>query len=196
MKTFFEVKSQLRADMLMEHFVENLKISTVELIPGNIYQFLPKEKKVILVVDMDDVSYLIDERAFFCLEFDDEYHWKYKAKNTETWGRILGQDIDGLLHRTCDDIFIKPNMMLVDADRVKYMVLEDINKDYVYYNLSTKEYQYTFDKDIVAIYSPHDPEINARRLVWREKEKEVSIEELVKCYAQKHNFDPKNIIVI
>lgn len=195
MKTFFEVKSQLRADMLTEHFVENLKISTVELIPGNIYQFLPEEKKVILALDIDEIPYLIDERAFFCLKYYDKYRLSYEAKNTCT-RTVFYRDVDKLLHCTCDDIFIKPNMMLVDTEQVKYIVLEDVNKDYVYYNLSTKEYQYTFDNAIVAIYSPHDPEIKARRLVWREKEKEVSIEELVKCYAQKHNFDPKNIIVI
>lgn len=195
MKTFFEVKSQLRANMLMEHFVENLKIDTVELIPGNIYQFLPEEKKVILVLDMDDVSYLIDERAFFCLEYSDQYHWKYEAKNSGPW-IVLCQDIDELLHHTCDNLLIEPNMMLVDIQQVKYMVLEDIHKNYVYYNLSTKEYQYTFDNDIVLVYGPHNPITKMRRLMWREKEKEVSIEELVECYAQKHNLDPKNIIVI
>lgn len=48
MKTFFEVKSQWRAGALTEHFVENLKVSTVELIPGNVYQFLSGAKYVIL----------------------------------------------------------------------------------------------------------------------------------------------------
>lgn len=195
MKTFFRVKSQLRADILTEHFVENLKISTVELIPGNIYQFLPKEKKVILALDMDDVSYLIDERAFFCLEYLDQYHWKYKATNIDIW-KVLYEDVDELLHHTCDNLLIKPSMMLVDTEQVKYMVLEDRYKNYVYYNLSTREYQYTFDKDIVAIYGPHDPNIKARHLIWKEKEKEVSIQELTKCYAQQHNLDPKNIIVV
>lgn len=194
MKTFFEVKSQLRANTLMEHFA-NLKITTVELIPGNVYQFLPEEKKVILALDMNEIPYIIDERSFFCLEYLDQYHWKYKAKNTATWTPLC-RDIDMFLHRTCDDIYIKPSMMLVDAEQVKYMVLEDTDKNYVYYNLSTKEYQYTFGKDIVSIYGPHDPNIKARRLVWSEKEKEVSIDALVKCYAQKHNIDPKNIIVI
>lgn len=195
MNTFFEVKSQWRADTLMEHF-ETLKIDTVELIPGNVYQFLSKEKKVILALESEEIPYVIDERAFFCLGFDDEYHWNYKAQNTDTWGKIRCQEIDALLHRTCDNILIKPSMMIVDAELVKYIVLEDSNKDYVYYNLSTREYQYSFDKDIVLVYAPHDPKIKARRLIWREKEKEVTIEELVKCYAQKHNFDPKNIIVI
>ena len=195
MKTFFEVKSHLRADMLMEHFVENLKISTVELIPGNIYQFLPEEKKVILAVDTDEIPYLIDERAFFCLKYFDQYRLTYEAKNTGT-KTLFYRDVDKLLHYTCDNILIKPSMMIVDAELVKYIVLEDSNKDYVYYNLSTREYQYSFDKDIVLVYAPHDPKIKARRLIWREKEKEVSIEELVKCYAQKHNLDPKNIIVI
>jgi hypothetical protein len=195
MKIFFGVKSQLRADMLMEHFVENLKISTVELIPGNVYQFLSAEKKVILALDTDEIPYVIDERAFFCLEFCDVSHWYYTAKNIDTW-IIQCQDVDVLLHRTCDDILIKPNMMLVDTDQVKYIVLQDVNKDYVYYNLSTREYQYSFDKDIVAVYGPHDPNIKARRLIWREKEKEVSIQELIKCYAEQHNLDPKNIIVI
>lgn len=196
MKTFFEVKSQWRADALTEHFVENLKVSTVELIPGNVYQFLSGAKKVILALDTDEIPYVIDERAFFCLGFDDEYHWNYKAQNTDTWGKIRCQEIDALLHRTCDNIYIKPSMMLIDEDQVKYIVLKDVNKNYVYYNLSTKEYQYTFDNAIVTIYSPHDPLIKARRLIWQEKEKEVSINELVKCYAQKYNFDPKNIIVI
>lgn len=194
MKTFFEVKSQLRADMLMEHFA-NLNIATVELVPGNTYQFLSEEKKVILALDMDEIPYLIDERAFFCIEYLDQHHWKYKAKNTDICPALY-RDIDGLLHRTCDDIYIKSNMMLVDKEQVKYIVLNDINNDLVYYNLSTREYQYSFDKDIVAVYGPHDPSIKARRLMWREQEKEVSIEELVECYAQKNNFDPKNIIVI
>lgn len=195
MKTIFEVKSQLRADMLMEHFVENLKISTVELVPGNVYQFLPKEKKVILASESEEIPYVIDERAFFCLEYLDQYHWKYKATNIDIW-KVLYEDVDELLHHTCDNLLIKPNMMLVDTEQVKYMVLEDRYKNYVYYNLSTREYQYTFDKDIVAVYGPHDPNIKARHLMWREKEKEVSIQELTKCYAQQHNLDPKNIIVI
>lgn len=195
MKTFFEVKSQWRADMLTEHFVENLRISTVELVPGNIYQFLPEEKKVILALDSEEIPYLIDERAFFCFEYFDPYRWKYKAANLDNLN-VFWQEFNELLHRTCDDILIKPNMMLVDEDSVKYMVLEDIHKNYVYYNLLTKEYQYTFNKDIVAIYGPHDPLIKKRRLMWREKEKEVSTEELVKCYAQQHNLDPKNITVI
>lgn len=195
MKTFFKVKSQLRADMLTEHFVENLKVSTVELVPGNIYQFLPEEKKVILALDTDEIPYVIDERAFFCIEYLDQHHWKYKAKNTDICPALY-RDINGLLHRTCDNIYIKPNMMLVDEEQVKYIVLNDTNNDLVYYNLSTREYQYSFDKDIVLVYGPHDPKIKARRLIWREKEKEVSIKELVEYYAQKHNFDPKNIIVI
>lgn len=195
MKTFFEVKSQLRADMLMEHFVENLKISTVELVPGNVYQFLPKEKKVILALDVDEIPYVIDERAFFCLEYLDQYLWKYKSTNIDTL-KVLCEDVDELLHHTCDNLLIEPNMMLVDTEQVKYIVLKDRYKNYVYYNLSTREYQYTFDKDIVAVYGPHDPNIKARHLMWREKEKEVSIKELTKCYAQQHNLDPKNIIVI
>lgn len=194
MKTFFEVKSQWRADMLTEHFVENLKVSTVELIPGNTYQFLSKEKKVILAVESDEIPYIIDERAFFCLEYCDEYHWKYTTKNM-SWV-VSCPDIDVFLHRTCDNIYIKPNMMLVDTEQVKYIVLEDINKDYVYYNLSTREYQYSFDKDIVAVYGPHNPSIKARCIIWREKEKEVSMKELVEYYGRTHNIDPKNIIVI
>lgn len=195
MKTFFEVKSQLRADMLTEHFVENLKVSTVELIPGNTYQFLSKEKKVILAPESEEIPYVIDERAFFCLKYFDEYRWTYEAKNTYI-RTVYYADIDVFLHYTCDNIFIKPSMLLVDTEQVNYIVLEDANKDYVYYNMSTRKYQYSFDKDIVSVYAPHDPKIKARRLIWREKEKEVSIEELVKCYAQKHNFDPKNIIII
>lgn len=194
MKTFFKVKTQVRASMLMEHF-KNIGIASVELIPGETYQFLSDKFQVILAAKDEDIPYIIEDRAFFCLEFCDEYHWYYKAKNIDTW-IVQCRDIDVLLHRTCDDILIKPNMMLIDEDQVKYMVLEDTNKDYVYYNLSTREYQYSFDKDIVAVYSPHDPNIKMRRLIWREKEKEVSMEELIKCYAQKHNFDPKNIIVI
>lgn len=195
MKTFFEVKSQIRANMLMEHFVENLKISTVELVPGNVYQFLPAEKKVILALDTDEIPYVIDERAFFCLKYFDEYRWTYEAKNTSTW-TVFCADIDTFLHRTCDNILIKPSMMLVDTEQVKYIVLEDTNKDFVYYNMTTREYQYSFDKEIVSVYAPHDPKIKARRLIWREKEKEVSIKELVEYYAKRNNFDPKNIIVI
>lgn len=194
MKTFFEVKSQLRANMLMEHFAK-IKITTVELVPGNIYQFLSEEKKVILALEPEEIPYLIDERAFFCLEYYDHYYWKYAAKNTNPI-IISTRKIDGHLHRTCDNVYIKPSMMLIDSDQVKYIVLKDINDEYVYYNLSTREYQYTFDKDIIAIYDAHDPEINARRLIWGEKEKKVSIEELVECYGKIHNIDPKNIIVI
>lgn len=194
MKTFFEVKSQLRADMLMEHFAK-IQIATVELIPGNIYQFLSEEKKVILALDTAEIPYVIDERAFFCLEYCDEYRWYYEAKNVSKCS-IFCSNIDALLHYTCEDIFIKPSMMLVDADLVKYIVLKDTNKEYVYYNLSTRKYQYSFNKDIIIVYGPHDPKIKARRLIWREKEKEVTIKELVECYAQKHNLDPKNIIVI
>lgn len=194
MKTFFKVKSQWRADTLQEHFA-NINIAAVELIPGNIYQFLPEEKKVVLPSDMDEIPYIIDERAFFCLEYLDQYRWKYKSKNTDIL-KVLCEDADELLHHTCDNLFIEPNMMLVDTKQVSYIVLEDIYKNYVYYNLSTKEYQYTFDNDIVAVYGPHNPSTKTRRLIWREKEKEVSIKELVECYAQQHNFDPKNIIVI
>lgn len=194
MKTFFEVKSQLRANMLMEHFAK-IKIATVELIPGNIYQFLSEEKKVILALDMDEIPYVIDERAFFCIEYLDQHHWKYKAKNTDICPALY-RDIDRLLHRTCDDICIKLNMMLVDEEQVKYMVLKDTNNNLVYYNLSTREYQYSFDKSIVAVYGPHDPSINARNLIWREKDKEVSIKELIACYSETHNIDPENIIVI
>ena len=192
MKTFFKVKTQVRANMLMEHF-KNIGIYSVQLVPGEIYQFLSDKSQVIFAVENEDISYLIEDRAFFCLEFCDEYHWYYKAKNTSKQ-RVSCQDIDQLLHRTFDDIYIKSNMMLVDEEQVNYIVLNDTNNNLVYYNLSTREYQYSFDKDIVAIYAPHDPNIKARRLIWREKE--VSIKELMECYAQKHNLDPKNIIVI